>query len=282
MKVVVTGAAGSLGSHLCERLVADGHLVTGLDDLSAGRVAHLAEVRRRKGFALHHLDVTQPLVAAAVARELPEVVVHLAPVLAPDLLDSAHALGARVVLASGASGYGGTTQAVTERHGSRPRTLAGAHHVSAEAHLHAWQARGLAGVALRFTTLYGPRSRGVVATWARALLAGTPTWVHGDGRQVRDLLYVDDAVDAVLRCLGGRADGRRLNVGTGVGTTVRDLHTVVAAAVGVADAPSYRAAPVDDLRSVLVDPGSARRALGWEPVVGLAEGVARTVDALRR
>lgn len=280
--MLVTGAAGSLGSHLCERLVADGHVVSGLDDLSTGRVAHLAEVRRRKGFAFHHLDVTQPLVAAVVQREAPEVVVHLAPVLVPAMLPAVHGLGARLVLASGASLYGGTSQPGTERHGSHPRTLAGAHHVAAEASLQAWQARGLAGVSLRLSTLYGPRSQGVVGTWGRALLAGKPSYLHGDGRQVRDLLYVDDAVDAVLRCLGGRADGRRLNVGTGTGTPLRDLHTVVAAAVGVADAPSYRAAPVDDLRSVLVDPGSARRALGWEAVVRLEEGIARTVDALRR
>lgn len=281
MKVVVTGAAGSLGSHLCDRLVADGHLVTGLDDLSTGRVAHLADVRRRKGFALHHLDVTQPLAGAALVREQPEVVVHLAPVLAPSALAASHTVGARVILASGACVYGGTSAAVSERHGSHPRTLAAAHHVAAEAYLQAWQARGLDGVALRFTSLYGPRSRGVVGTWVRDLLAGRPSYLHGDGTQVRDLLHVDDAVDAVLRCLGGRADGRRLNVGTGTGTTLRTLHTLVAAAVGVADAPSYRAAPVPELRSVLVDPGAARRALGWEAVVGLEEGVARTVDALR-
>jgi len=282
VRVLVTGAAGSLGSHLCERLVADGHVVTAVDDLSTGRLAHLSEVRRRRGFAFHHLDVTQPLAAAVVEREAPEVVVHLAPVLVPDLLAAAHASGARLVLASGASLYGSTTAPVTERFRAHPRTLAGAHHDAAEAYLSAWQARGLAGVALRLTTLYGPRSRGVVGAWARALLDGQPTHVHGDGRQVRDLLHVEDAVDAVLRCLGGRGDGRRLNVGTGTGTSVRDLHTALAKAAGTADAPAYREAPADDLRSVLVDPGSARRALGWEAAIGLAEGLARTVDALRR
>lgn len=281
MKVVVTGAAGFLGSHLVERLVTDGHDVAGLDDLSTGTLGNLAAARRRKGFGFHHFDVATPLVADLVARERPDVVLHLAPVVSVPLLQAATDAGARVVLASSAAVYGATRTPVTERHGTHPATLAGAHHASAEAYLAALQARGLAAVALRLTTVYGPRSRGVVTTWARALRAGRPSYVFGDGTAVRDLLHVDDAVDAFLRCLGGRADGRRLNVGSGAGTTVRDLHRRVAAAVGAPDAPAYRPARPEDLASVLVDPGAARRALGWEADVGLAAGLARTVDALR-
>lgn len=282
MKVLVTGAAGFLGSHLCDRLVADGHLVTGLDDLSTGRVGNLADVRRRKGFALHHLDVTQPLVAAVVDREQPDVVVHLAPVLALDLLAATRAHGALLLVAGSAQVYGSVRVAVTERHGAHPATLAGAHHAAVEAYVHAHVAHGLQATTLRLATAYGPRSRGVVATWVAALLAGRSTTVHGDGRQVRDLVHVDDVVDAFVRCLGGRAEGRRLNVGTGVGTTLRELHTAVAAAVGAPDAPGFGVPRPDDLAGSLVDPGAARRALGWEPVITLAEGVARTVDALRR
>lgn len=282
MRLLVTGSAGFLGSHLVERLVTDGHDVSGLDDLSTGVLGNLAGARRRKGFGFHHFDVASGLVADLVARERPDVVVHLAPVLSVPLLTAAHRVGARVVLASSAVVYGPTREPVTERYGTHPATLAGAHHVAAEAYLAALQAQGLPGVVLRLTTVYGPRSRGVVMTWARALRAGRPTYVFGDGSAVRDLLHVDDAVDAILRCLGGKADGRRLNLGSGAGTAVRDLHRLVAAAVGAPDAPEYRPARAEDLASVLVDPGAARRALGWEAAVGLEAGVARTVDALRR
>lgn len=282
MRVVIAGAAGFLGSHLADRLVADGHQVTGLDDLSAGPLSNLAGARRRKGFGFHHFDVASPLVGDLLDRERPEAVVHVAPVLPLQLLAAAERVGARVVLVSSAAVYGSTRVPVSERHGSRPATLAGAHHVAAEAYLQAYQRRGLAGVALRLTTAYGPRSRGVVTTWVRALEAGSPTYVLGDGRAVRDLVHVDDVVDAVVRCLGGRADGRRLNVGSGTGTTVRALHTAVAAALGVPDAPEFRPARAEDLPSVRVDPGAARRALGWEASVGLESGLARTLDGLRK
>ncbi|HUR15553.1 MAG TPA: NAD-dependent epimerase/dehydratase family protein [Mycobacteriales bacterium] len=284
MKALVTGAAGFLGSHVCDRLVADGHLVTGLDDLSTGHLSNIAAVRRRKGFSFHHFDVGSELVADLLARERPEVVVHAAPVLPVHLLAAARAVGSRVVVAGSAEVYGPTQAPVTERSGTHPANLAGAHHAAVEAYVHAHVNRGLDAATLRLTSVYGPRSRGVVTRWARALRAGRPTYVRGDGSAVRDLVHVDDVVDAVVRCLGGKADGRRLNLGTGTGTTVRRLHSAVAAAVGGADAPEFRAASEEDLASVRVDPGGARRALGWEATVGLTEGLSRTLDVtvLRR
>lgn len=278
MKALVTGAAGFLGSHVCDRLVADGHLVGGLDDLSTGHLSNVAAVRRRKGFSFHQFDVTSDLVADLLAREQPDVVVHLAPVLPVALLAAARAAGSRVVVGGSAEVYGVTRAPVTERHGTHPASLAGAHHAAVEAYVHAHVVHGLAAVTLRLTTVYGPRSRGVVGTWARALRSGRPTHLRGDGSAVRDLVHVDDVVDAVVRCLGGRADGRRLNVGTGTATTVRALHSAVAAALGKPDAPDYRAASDEDLPAVLVDPGAARRALGWEATIGLTEGLARTLQ----
>jgi len=279
MRALVTGAAGFLGSHVCDRLVADGHLVTGADDLSTGSLTHLTAVRRRKGFSFHHFDVASDLVGDLVAREQPDVVVHLAPVLPVQLLAAARAAGSRVLVGGSAEVYGPTRAPVTERHGPHPATVAGAHHAAVEAYVHAHVVQGLHATTLRLTTAYGPRDHGPVGTWARALRTGRPTYLPGDGSAVRDLVHVDDVVDAVVRCLGGRADGRRLNVGTGTGTTLRALHAAVAAALGKPDAPEFRSATEDELTSVLVDPGAARRALGWEATTGLTEGLARTLQA---
>ena len=278
MRAVVTGAAGFLGSHVVDRLVADGHEVTGVDDLSTGHLTNLTAARKRKGFTFHHFDASEPLVADLLSRERPDLVVHLAPVLPVHLLAAAAAVEARFVLGSSAAVYGVTRQPVTERHGCHPANLDGAHHTAAEAYVHAYVVRGLKAVTLRVTTAYGPRSRGVVTRWARALSAGKPTYLLGDGTQVRDLVHVDDVVDAVVRTLGGKGDGRRLNIGTGTGTAVRALHTAVAGVVGGADAPEFKPPRPEDLASVLVDPGAARRALGWEASIGLAEGLARTLD----
>jgi UDP-glucose 4-epimerase len=282
VRALVTGAAGFLGSHLVDRLVADGHLVTGLDDLSTGQLGNLSAARRKKGFALHTFDVGAPLVADLVAREQPDVVLHLAPVLPVHLLAATRSAGARFVLASSAEVYGETRAPVSERHGCHPANLAGAHHAAAEAYVHAHVMQGLRATTLRLTTVYGPRSRGVVTTWVRALVAGRSTYLFGDGTHVRDLVHVEDVVDAFVRCLGGKADGRRLNIGTGTGTAMRALHTSVAKAVGGPDAPDYEPSRAEDLGSVLVDPGGARRALGWEATVPLSHGLARTVDDLRR
>jgi len=280
VRLLVTGAAGFLGSHLVDRLLADGHEVTGLDDLSTGHLSNLAAARRRKGLSFHHFDVTSALVADVLLRAEAEVVVHLAPVLPLELLAS---IGeARLVVAGSADVYGPVRSAVTERHGVHPANLAGAHHAAVESYVHAYVARGLRAVTLRMATVYGPRSGGVVTTWAKALAAKRKTHVHGDGSAVRDLVHVDDVVDAFLRCLGGRADGRRLNIGTGTGTTVRALHTRVAAVVGAPDAPEFGPARAEDLASTVVDPGSARRALGWEPLITLDDGLRRLVDDLGR
>ena len=279
MRALVTGAAGFLGSHVCDRLVADGHLVTGVDDLSTGHLADLTAVRRRKGFSFHHFDVCSDLVGDLVAREQPDVVVHLAPVLAVQLLAAARAAGSRLVVAGSAEVYGVTRAPATERHGAHPDSLAGAHHAAVEAYVHAHVAQGLHATTLRLTTVYGPRDRGLVGAWARALRTGRPTYLPGDGSAVRDLVHVDDVVDAVVRCLGGKGDGRRLNLGTGTATTLRELHSAVAAALGRPDAPEFRAATAEDLPAVLVDPGAARRALGWEATTRLTEGLARTFQA---
>jgi UDP-glucose 4-epimerase len=293
VRLLVTGAAGFLGSHLSERLVADGHHVTGIDDLSTGKLAQLAQARRSKGFGFHRFDVTSEDLKDLVAHDRPDVVLHLAaPLKTADaltsarvtvggtvnLLDACVATGVqRVVFASTGQVYGNpAVLPVGERAAVRPLSPYAASKVAAEAYLATYPIRT---VSLRLGNVYGPRQQppGVALLFARALRDGTRSTIHGAGDSTRDYVYVEDAVDAFLRCLGGKGDGRRFNIGTGEGTSLRRLHTLVAEALGVPDAPEF--APAHRGPSALaLESGAARRTLGWEPVVGIQEGLARTLS----
>ncbi len=310
MRVLVTGAAGFIGSHLVDRLVSEGHRVTGLDDLSTGSLKNLAEVRRHKGFGFHRFDITSSDLYEVVGRDRPDLVLHLAAQMdvrksvadplhdtRTNVLGTVNVLEAcvragvpRVVFASsGGTVYGDpSVLPVTERAGLRPGSPYGAAKVSGETYVQAYeQLHGLAGVSLRLGNVYGPRQdphgeAGVVAIFARALTQGTTARVFGDGTSSRDYVHVDDVVDAFVCCLDGRADGRRLNIGSGVSTTVRELHRLVAEAAGAPDAPDFAPARPGEPQAIALDSSSARRALGWEPRVPLVDGLADTVAWVRQ
>jgi UDP-glucose 4-epimerase len=309
LRVVVTGAAGFIGSHLCDRLVADGNTVTGLDDLSTGKLSHLAGARKSKLFGFSNFDITSSDLVRLMEKEKPDVVLHLAAQMdvrrsvADPLFDTrTNVLGTvnvleacvrnqvpRVVFASsGGTVYGEPPKLpATERMALHPSSPYGSAKAAGETYVSAYQRlHGLPGCSLRLGNVYGPRQdphgeAGVVSIFAGALAKGQPTKVFGDGTSTRDYVYVDDVVDAFLRCLGGKGDGRRLNIGSGAGTTIRALHTLVARAVGSADAPEFAPLRSGELHSIVLDSGQARRALGWEPAVVLEQGLAQTVDWIR-
>jgi UDP-glucose 4-epimerase len=134
--------------------------------------------------------------------------------------------------------------------------------------------------------VYGPRQNphgeaGVVAIFTRALLAGEPTKIFGDGSDTRDYVFVDDVVDAFVKASGTAGGGQRFNIGTGVETSVRKLHSVIAAAVGAPDEPQLCPPRLGDLNRSCLDIRKAASELGWRPTVPLEEGVARTVAHFR-
>jgi UDP-glucose 4-epimerase len=311
MRVLVTGGAGFIGSNLVDRLLAEGHAVDVVDDLSTGRLANLAEARSdpRNELRFHQLDVRSPELVDLIARRRPEVIFHLAaqadvrvsvarPVFDAEVniigtlnvLEGARAAGSeRVVFAaSGGTLYGEPAELpVRESHPQVPLSPYGVSKKSAIDYLVAYrELHQVEFCALALANVYGPRQdphgeAGVVAIFAGRLLAGEPCTIYGDGEQTRDFVYVDDVVDAFARA-AHRGGGLVLNIGTGVETSVNRLYAVMAAAAGV-DRPAVTAPErPGELRRNALDPGRAAIHLGWKPWTSLEEGVAATLDWFRR
>ncbi|MCW2889017.1 MAG: UDP-glucose 4-epimerase [Streptosporangiaceae bacterium] len=297
MLVLVTGAAGFIGSHLVDRLIADGHEVVGVDDLSSG-------VNLREGAELIEMDVADAALRALVAGRRPEVICHLAAQVSVrasvadplhdarvnvlgtvNVLEAARAAGTRkVVFTSSCAVYGVPAELpVPVDAPLDPRSPYAASKVGGEVYLQMYRAlHGLDFTTLALANVYGPRQTpegeaGVVSIFSAGLLTGKPTQVYGEGKQTRDYVYVGDVVDGFAKACGEQGGGRRFNIGTGVQTTDRDLHSLVAEVVGVADDPGFAPPRLGDLPAMSVDPGPARDGLGWEPATGLREGLAATV-----
>ena len=309
----MTGGAGFLGSNLVDRLLAEGHEVDVLDDLSSGSLGNLADARadRTARLTFQKIDVRDPQIVDVIGRREPEVVFHLAAqtddrvsVERPafdaevnvigtiNVLEGARAAGARKVVfaSSGTAIYGAVPASrlpIKESQAQMPRSPAGVSKKVALDYLTVYRERhGLEFTALALANVYGPRQdpdggAGVVAVFARRLLADEPCTIYGDGEQTRDFVYVDDAVDACVRA-ATRGGGLLVNVGTGVETSVNELYATMARAAGV-DRPAAAAAmrPGELPRSAL-DPSRAAIHLGWKPWTPLAEGTARVLDWLER
>jgi UDP-glucose 4-epimerase len=263
-----------------------------------------------RGAQLHVADVRDLVgLRRAFEQARPEVVLHLAAqvdvrrsVADPSydaqvnvagtvsVLEAAlHAGAHRVVLASTAAVYGDPDRTPTaEGAPIRPLSPYGTSKAAAEWYLGQYaRLHGLSTLALRMSNVYGPRQdphgeAGVVAIFAEALLCGKPTKVFGDGSNTRDYVYVDDVVDAFVKAAGPVGDGMRFNIGTGVETSDRQLHSAVAAAVGGPDEPEFHPPRLGDLRRSCLDIRRAQQVLDWSPQVELEEGVRRTVEYFRK
>lgn len=295
MKFLVTGGAGFIGSSLVDRTLAGGHEVDIVDDLRSGTIGNLADARAEASgrLKIHQLDVRDPALTELLERRRPEVVYHLAtdtdrsgdvtPSASAALdvagtvsvLDAALAAGVdKIVLASSARARAGTT--------TRCRTRCYVDDLA----VHYREAHGLEHTIVVLPTVFGPRQRpsresSVVATFAERLVHRQPCVVHGAGDQTRDLLYIDDAVDALVKSATA-ADGLSVDVGSGRQTSIRSLHAALAAMVGVDDAPVPGAARDGEPGSVDIDPTRAELYLGWSPFTPLAEGLTDAVVALDR
>ena len=310
MRALVTGAGGFIGSTLVDRLLADGHEVVGLDDLSSGRASNLDDATRNPNFTSITDDIVTADLDGLLAEHQPEVVFHLAAqidvrksVADPQFDAQVNVVGTiRVAEASrkakvrkivhtssGGSIYGTPHKFPTnESIGTDPGSPYAAGKVAGEIYLNTFRnLYGLDCSHIAPANVYGPRQdphgeAGVVAIFAQALLSGRPTKVFGDGSNTRDYVYVDDVVDAFVRASGAKGGGQRFNIGTGLETSDRQLHSEVASAVGAPDDPEFAPARLGDLKRSCLDVRLAEMVLGWRPRVKLDEGVRRTVDYFRQ
>ena len=293
---VVTGGAGFVGSHVAELLRDRGHDVTVVDDLSSGKRENVPE-----GCRLLELDITD---AAGVHRALDGAtfVCHLAAqasvtvsVKEPDrdlainvagtlnVCAAAAAAGAPVVFASTGGALYGDNAPIPTPEGSPTEPLApyGASKLAGEAYVGTWSRLHDAGnVVLRLGNVYGPRQSfdgeaGVVAIFSHCLVHGQSPTVYGDGTQTRDYVYVGDVARAFLLA-GESGRAGTYNVGTGIGTSVLELLDSLERSAGVSVERKSEPLRKGELRASALDSSRIRDELGWEPAVGLDEGLTQT------
>ena len=299
----MTGGAGFIGSHLVERLLAEGHEVDVVDDLSSGSLANLAAARGQRGFRFQHVDIRSPELTELFVRRRPQVVFHLAaqasvrasvhkPLLDADVnllgslnvMEAARAAGTGkfVFASSGGAIYGEPDPKdlpVRESHPRRPRSPYGVAKAAVGDYLAAYRdMHDLEYTSLALANVYGPRQdptgeSGVVAVFGANLLAGRPCVVVGDGRQTRDFVYVDDVVDALARA-AEKGGGLLLNIGTGVETSVNDLHDLMASTLDMKASTQRQSERPGEVERIALDSGKASIHLGWKPWTSLEEGVA--------
>ena len=306
MRLLVTGAAGFLGSHLCDRLLALDHAVMGMDNLLTGAPANLAHLEHHRSFQFvrhdvsTYIDVPGPvdgiLHFASPASPI-DYLEYPIPTLKVGALGTHNALGlaktksARILLASTSEVYGDPLvhpQPETYWGNVNPVGPRGVYDEAkrfAEAMTMAYHRyHSLDTRIVRIFNTYGPRMRPhdgrVVSNFIVQALRGEPLTVYGDGSQTRSFCYVDDLIEGIIR-LFEQGDAEPTNLGNPHEFTVRQLAERVLALTGSKSDIVERPLPVDDPQVRQPDISLARTTLGWEPKVSLDEGLRRTIEYFR-
>lgn len=297
MRVLVTGGAGFIGSHLVDALIERGDEVHAVDDLSTGERRNL-----NRSAAFHELDV-RSAAAAALVRELrPDAISHHAaqmsvsrsvrePLYDADvnvvgglnLLEASREAGSRFVFASTGGALYGDSQVLPtpESEPAWPVSPYGVGKLCFEHYLHCYRAQhGTSYAALRYANVYGPRQNphgeaGVVAIFCRTLLEGRTPTINGDGTYTRDYVHVADVVRANLLAIDS-GDSGHYNIGTGRQTDVNDLYELIRLALGSDLAARHGPPRAGDQRTSALDASLADRVLGWRPALSLEEGIRQT------
>ncbi|MFH1539326.1 MAG: NAD-dependent epimerase/dehydratase family protein [bacterium] len=303
MKVLVTGGAGFIGSHVVDMLLARGNDVAVVDDLSSGRRENVNPSAR-----FFEVDVRDGALAGVFEEERPEAVIHTAaqisvaqsvrdPVGDADInligglrileVCREFEVGKVIFSASGGTVYGEVPEgAADEDTPPAPLSPYGIAKMAFENYLEFYRhEHGLRYTVLRYGNVYGPRQdphgeAGVVAIFARAMLAGEAPTINGDGKYYRDYVYVSDVAEANCVSLE-RGDNRRYNIGTQTAADVNEVYRMLREATGFTREPKHGPPRPGDLRRVMLDITRAREELGWEPRVSVSEGMRKTVEFFR-
>ena len=304
MKVLVTGGAGFIGSHIVNAFLAAGHSVAVVDDLSTG---HRENVDPRAVF--HHVDIRSADLDSVLAMEKPDIVSHQAaranvresmekPLLYADvnvlgslnLLEICRKRGVKKIIyaSTGGAVYGEPQYLpVDENHPVNPLDPYGAskHHVEHYLHLY-WLNYKLPYTVLRYPNVYGPRQdpfgeAGVVAIFANKMLKGEGVTIFGSGEQERDFVYVGDIARANVLSVD-KGDGNVYNIGSGIGTSINTIAEELRQVTGYKLTPAHGPAKLGEVWKTYLKADKARHELGWQPIVPLRDGLRLTVDSLRR
>ncbi|HYD47465.1 MAG TPA: NAD-dependent epimerase/dehydratase family protein [Terriglobales bacterium] len=304
MKILVTGGAGFIGSHLADAFVAAGHEVIILDDLSSGRRENVSPKAR-----LVVGDVQSDVVRDLFERERPEVLCHHAAqmdvrrsVADPafdarvnilgllNLMEQGRQHGLRKVVFASTGGAIYGEQDVfpaPESHPTAPLSPYGIAKLASERYLFFYsQTYGIPYVALRYANVYGPRQNphgeaGVVAIFTQKMLRGEQPVINGDGRQTRDYVFVGDVVRANLAALQTEYCGA-VNIGTGVETDVNTIFRQLVESGGFQTKEEHGAGKPGEQQRSVIDSSLAEKVLGWSPQVDLARGMAQTIEFFRK
>jgi UDP-glucose 4-epimerase len=304
MKILVTGGAGFIGSHVVNAFLGAGHEVIILDDLSTGRESNLNPAAR-----FYQIDIRDPQVEEIFRAEQPEVVSHHAAQMdvrrsvADPLFDAdvnilgslklieyakKYAVKKFIYISTGGAVYGEPEYLpCDENHPINPICQYGASKHTVEHYLYMYNVNyGLRYTVLRYPNVYGPRQdphgeAGVVAIFCGKMLAGEQVTINGDGEQTRDYVYVGDCARANVMVADVNKASGIYNLGSGKGTSVNDIFTGLRDITGYKLAPVYGPAKVGETRFIYLNADKAARELGWAPKVTLAEGLAKTVDYFR-
>lgn len=306
MKVLVTGGAGFIASHITDALIEHGHEVIVVDNLSSGKMEFV-----NPKAVFYNLDITNDGLEEVFRRHRPHVVDHHAaqkevtksvrdPIFDArvniigtlNLLENCVRYGVEkfIFASSGGTVYGEPVSLpVGEDHPERPFSPYAVAKLSAEHYLRFYhRVHGLNYVSLRYANIYGPRQdpygeAGVVAIFTLRLLEGKPAIIYGDGEQVRDFIFVEDAVAANLAALELAAPAAvTANLGTSTGTSVNVLLQKLCKPLGCQFDPVYEPAREGEIRAIYLSSECARAVLRWTPKVSLEEGLARTIESFRR
>lgn len=304
MKILVTGGAGFIGSNVADAFIAAGHQVAIVDNLTTGKKENLNPQAE-----FFSIDIRDARLTEAINEFAPDVIAHLAaqidvrksvsdPVFNAEVneLGTLNLLGAAVqnkvgkIIFSSTGGalYGEVTEqaGADEGHAQEPISPYAITKRSVEMYLYAfWKLYGLKFTALRYGNVYGPRQdplgeAGVIAIFCGKMLKGEAPTIYGDGRQLRDYVYVEDVAKANLLALA-KAEGEIINIGVGQGTSVNELFSLLNEILKFKQKAVYAPPRAGELFRSVLNCGQAKKILGWQAKVGIKEGLTRTIGWYR-